>query len=684
MSRLPSFFTVSSGNAQLLQNVLIPRACNTSYNNRTYWGARADLSNIGTLYADSIVACNFSGGTAGVIGDRTTGVAIAGDGSDVGTYTTKLNVTGFGTVVLGGNGLSTQPHGPVSNVVAVGSYALNLGSNIQKSVLIGTDAGYTASNVGSTVAIGDRTLFVGSGSNNVYLGTSNGYSNLGSGNVFLGSMVGTTETATDNTLYIGNQLGVLLHGNFATGQLGVNCDPASNFDVSGTTQLRGTTTITASLGVNTTTPSTTLDVSGTSTFRGVTIVNSNFGVNITPASTLDVSGTTRLRGNVIIDGDLTVSGGPIGSDVCTGQVILGIGASSSNYESLIAVKGGIQLSDGFIQLNRMDARDTVYRLDVSASARIAGGSLVGGVTLSGTNLTTTGNVSISGNFSNIATSTNSIGGLTISSGNLVTSGTISGTFVNGTTSVNSIGGLTISSGNLVTSGTISGLFWNASNTNNSIGGVTLGPNGVFTASFGVISNATTTNNFIGGIRLSNGVLSNGSNTSNTLGYLTIGGDASSNILGWTHALWVNSNVNGNNQGIGTASGTYNTIGGVTLYAGQALGSILGGRLLPTYSEFGTPPPSGTFTSDLIYNNVEQGAGVVVYYDEGSGSPGKVTIVWIKCGTLSVISKLTQNGADITFAGDGPGQAGRMTISPVRRSAYTIKVYSFHYNIGETI
>ena len=175
MSRLPSFFTVSSGNAQLLQNVLIPRACNSSYNNQQFWNARTDLSNIGTLYATTVIASNFSGGTAGINTDQTKGTTYLGEGSDIGTYTTESNIAAYGTTVLGGNGQLTQPHGIVSNVVAVGAGALNLGLNIQKSVLIGTDAGYTASNIGSTVAIGDRTLFVGSGSNNVYLVKSNWY-----------------------------------------------------------------------------------------------------------------------------------------------------------------------------------------------------------------------------------------------------------------------------------------------------------------------------------------------------------------------------------------------------------------------------------------------------------------------------------------------------------------------------
>lgn len=393
MSRLPSFFAVSSGNAQLLQNVLIPRACNDSYNNQTYWNARADLSNIGTIYAETVVSSNFSGGTAGINTDDAKGTTYLGALTSNGTFTIESNIAAFGTRVLGGYGQSTFAHGAISNVVGVGASAIEGASNVRNSVFVGTLAGQSAEVVSNTVAIGHQAGQQMGGSNNVYIGAKSGAEvRTGSGNVFIGSLVGSLsdEAITTNTLYIGNSSNkpYLLQGNFSNGRLGVNINPETNFDV---------------------------------------------------------SGTTRLRGNVVIDGDLTVSGGPIGSDVCTGQVVLGIGASSSNYESLIAVKGGIQLSDGFIQLNRTDTRDPVYRLDVSASARITGGSLIGGVTLSGTNVSTSGNVSISGNFSNIATSTNTIGGLTISSGNLVTSGTISGVFSNGLTTSNSIAGITLGS-----------------------------------------------------------------------------------------------------------------------------------------------------------------------------------------------------------------------------------------------
>jgi hypothetical protein len=58
-----------------------------------------------------------------------------------------------------------------------------------------------------------------SGSNNIALGDSAGFSSLGSGNIFIGHKAGASETAS-NKLYIGNNFNkVILYGDISSGQV---------------------------------------------------------------------------------------------------------------------------------------------------------------------------------------------------------------------------------------------------------------------------------------------------------------------------------------------------------------------------------------------------------------------------------------------------------------------------------
>ena len=474
MSRLPSFSTVSSGVTQLLQKVLVPRAQPTLYNGTSYWNGKADLSNVGvanveTLYVTNLNASNISANIGATIGNETTGVAIAGQGSypvEGSTITSECNITGFGIRVLGQIGCN---HQVISNDVFVGTNSGLQAVSVTDSVFVGSDTAVAVSNIRGTVAIGQNAQYGGSGSNNVYIGSNaTTFANAGSGNVFLGAGVGATETTTSNTLLVGNPSSVLLRGDISRQWLGIGRTPVLPLDVSGSTLIRG------SLGVN---------------------------LAAAPGVEFDVSGRAHIRGDVIIDGDLTVSGGPIGSDVCTGQVVIGVGATTSNYQSLISRIGGMQVCNGYLQINRTEY-PFEYHLDVSGTSRITGSSLIGGVTLSGTNVTTPG--TISGVFINGPTTSNVIGGITLSRGELYDvsyiniSGVIGiggsnasggsirlnnnlGTMVAELNAINaSAGNLILKNSNGTTTLTISGStgqISNSSDYDSSIGGVTLGPNG---------------------------------------------------------------------------------------------------------------------------------------------------------------------------------------------------------------
>ncbi len=167
-------------------------------------------------------------------------------------------------------------------------------SGILNSVFIGYQAGLSNQRGSAdNVAIGYQAGRTLSGGSNIVIGSSAGGTLNGNGNILLGTGV---DVSGDNLFQVGNASNLLLQGNLSTGQLGIGKAPAGSY-------------------------------------------------------ALDVSGEGRFTGSLVIEGDLTVSGGPIGSDICTGQIVLGTNVANSNYPSLLCLSGGALFNNGFVAVN---------------------------------------------------------------------------------------------------------------------------------------------------------------------------------------------------------------------------------------------------------------------------------------------------------------------------------------------
>jgi hypothetical protein len=136
-----------------------------------------------------------------------------------------LGSTANGVVVIGnqaGRGLRASTHD-----IAIGTQAMWYFNGMQTTtanVAIGFQAMLQATYARYQVAIGYQAGYgtntatsVTDSNYNVYIGIQSGYGNLGNGNLFLGPFSGDSETATSNTLIIGNSSGTsqqIIKGSF--------------------------------------------------------------------------------------------------------------------------------------------------------------------------------------------------------------------------------------------------------------------------------------------------------------------------------------------------------------------------------------------------------------------------------------------------------------------------------------
>jgi len=194
----------------------------TTGRNNTIAGESAGIG-ITTLSSNT-----FIGRKAGELADSTESATIVG--KEGGRYGSNNSFS----VLVGSN---TGQKGNYLRSVVLGTTA-SYNSNIDHEglVLIGNWAmAENAYNVDSTTAIGTsvawhmqspskRGVFLGAlsgaesgGNDNTYIGFKSGEINQGNGNVFIGYEAGSTETATSNTLIIGNSETDLIRGDFETG-----------------------------------------------------------------------------------------------------------------------------------------------------------------------------------------------------------------------------------------------------------------------------------------------------------------------------------------------------------------------------------------------------------------------------------------------------------------------------------
>lgn len=198
----------------LLSNVFKPRYVYDSVS-QTY-ATRLELVNIDTLSANTVSAFTAA------IGDS------------------------YGNAYFGlnsGNAYSTQLSN--SKMTAVGVGAGQASSNSSNSVFLGYEAGKSAVNSSNTIAIGASTI--GSGSNNIYIGTQTGTVSGGS-NIFIGQNIAPTNP-TSNMLLVGQ---------------------GSNYAITADMSVTP-----PNVGLGTSTPSYTLDVNGYASITGALGINSS-------------------------------------------------------------------------------------------------------------------------------------------------------------------------------------------------------------------------------------------------------------------------------------------------------------------------------------------------------------------------------------------------------------------------
>lgn len=536
---------MSNRTEQLLQHVLIPKVVQyyDTFRGLTQYSLKADLSNIRYVNAEfgnfgTAVFSNIALGTPD-------GNMFLGLDANAGVDPQQPNSNVKGTTGLG-VGVAKVANDICDNVF-VGWNVANSAAGVWQSVAIGAKAGeqlfnvsggvYLGYNAGrflsdpnvssvDTVAIGKESSYSGKGSYNVLVGARTGVNLSGSSNVFLGNRAGSTCNATGKFLLANDVSSTLLYGVFPGNSTNSNAYLGVGMDVAGTDPYQ----FNVSGGTQTTGP----------LYVGGSFSNANGYI-------LDVSGGMSSRshfaGDVFIDGNLTVSGGPIGSDLCTGQIILGRGVGGpggSNYPSLVALEGGLNVCSGFLQINYPRTVVPTYRLDVSGDARITkrvdlGSNLnVSGATVLSNTLTW---ASVSGSYGVFS---NQYGGgrLDINTSNVNgragvtlygdTTGPFAAPQAGGLVVVNNVSGFTklqagISNyGGVLTESNNSGLVTaslgaaGASQQGyltlaNSAGTPTLSLDGVL----GAISNSNTSSNRIGGLSLSAGIIyGDGSGLSN--------------------------------------------------------------------------------------------------------------------------------------------------------------------------
>jgi|688.fasta_scaffold00940_37 hypothetical protein len=530
MARVP-FSGQSRYTDQLLQSVLIPTVVSNTTNGRDYYYTLetdlcASTLHVNTVYANTVNTSNLG---LGNLADETLAL---GCQAMQGVYSCNVSTTVIGVRAAGNNNARGTFNG---NVLVGAETGLNL-CNTNYSIYLGAGAG-TYGQGTSNVVVG-YGAFVGlSGdptTGNVILGAGAGKYTIGDSNVFIGTDAGADLTVS-NTLVIHNSSDSdhsLIYGKFDEQQLGINCIPTTSFEVSGNALIRGNISVSGNLsisgfftgdglGINCI-PTATFQVSGSSILKDLSASNvlaRTLGVNCVPTETFGVSG------NSVFDGDLTVLGVITGAVAPTG--ISGFaadlhGAGNGYY-------GGVGLFDASMTLSGNISNIStstnyiggVYFQDCNVSL---GGRLVtpsntlnhiGGVYLQNSN------ISLAGSISNLPVSLNRIGGVAIDNSNVTLAGT--GRFTTAIGSSNSIGGVLLCNRLIDISTT------NARLTVESglvVGKLLLNVLGfpaqveqfsINTVSSGSISNRSFSSNNIGGVTLSDGSISNISSSVNTIG-----------------------------------------------------------------------------------------------------------------------------------------------------------------------
>lgn len=183
----------------LLTNVFRPRSVYDT--NNKYFYTKLELSNVDTVFANTITISNAS------IGDANNNVYV---GTNAGNPYNFLQ-SSFNNVALG--------------VSAGGSL-----SNVSNSVFIGYLAGNGVTSISSSILVGANTF--GNGGSNIFIGTGTGLSN-GSNNIFLGQNI-SRAGPINNRLYVGTGSNITLAADLSNNFVGIaTTAPQYALDVSG-------------------------------------------------------------------------------------------------------------------------------------------------------------------------------------------------------------------------------------------------------------------------------------------------------------------------------------------------------------------------------------------------------------------------------------------------------------------
>ena len=272
-----------------------------------------------------------------------------------------------------------------------------------------------------------------------------------------------------------------------------------------------------------------------------------FTNNTTSATASTAPGTCNLLA-------MSITSGGVGVGTSNPTVALDVSGGIRSTAAATSVIGGVTLSSSNITYGGAIINSIVTTSNV-----------IGGVTLNNTSISNAGTTT-SSNFIGTSSASNSIGGVTLNNSNISNVATITSVnFIGTSNASNSIGGVTFNNGVISNSGT----------TINSIGGVTL-CNGTIIGSFqgsisltsNAISNQTTTSNSIGGVTLSNSIVAAGTAVRDALTPSTYdistGGMRASNVV-------LNAASNGYIRNAPT-SWTFDISGGNIAYAGAITNS----------------------------------------------------------------------------------------------------------------
>lgn len=275
----------------------------------------------------------------------------------------------------------------VSNT-ALGVFAGNLISNVSNSTYVGYNAGGGVAGDPLnpiTAVIGIGTNAGGAGQSNIFIGNST--KGTGSNNILIGHGI---DTGTSNYRF---RIGNTIYGDLSKNWIGIGrptpYEPVNNrLDVSGNTYIYG------QLGINITPGTRTLDVNGD--FRSqdaagnkVDFTGGKVGVNRDPQSTMDISGTFRVQSNAttLLDVSTSAVTAPGGFASVRGSVAMA--GSGSDSQTLGSIKIGMIAVSARDSSNSSNYASALYMSTTTSSVDqlSTGGS--NGLTLgtSGTSLT---------------------------------------------------------------------------------------------------------------------------------------------------------------------------------------------------------------------------------------------------------------------------------------------------------